>query len=54
MAEEEMSTVGAIKKFFEANGGRKLDMKELQALNAEERADLGKQCKEALSNKSER
>jgi len=39
-----LGKVEAIKKFFEANGGRKLTMVELQALKPEERAELAQLC----------
>jgi hypothetical protein len=36
-----ISKVAAIKRFFEANGGRKIDMAELKALSEESRQELG-------------
>lgn len=39
---EQMTAIVAIKKFFESDGGRKIEMKELQALSSEERQQLAK------------
>lgn len=36
-----MSDVIAIKRFFEADGGRKVEMSEMKALTVEDRAELG-------------
>ena len=38
----------AIKKFFEADGGRRLSMEELKALTHEERQELGELSAKAL------
>lgn len=42
MVVELTTTIVAIKRFFESDGGRKIEMKELQALSGEERQELGK------------
>jgi hypothetical protein len=45
------SNVEAIKTFFEADGGRKVTMAEFKELSQDERAELGRLCKEALGIK---
>lgn len=48
-----MTNLAAMKKYFEMDGGRKLDIKEVKALSAEEREELGKLCCEALGETHE-
>lgn len=43
-----MTTIAAIKAFFEADGGRKISMDEMRALTSDERAELGQLCAKAL------
>lgn len=45
---DKLSNVQAIKKFFELDG-RKVEMKELQELNAQDREALGAMCRAALA-----
>lgn len=45
---EKISMVAAIKRYFEADGGRKLGMDELKALSASDRQELGEACAKAL------
>jgi len=46
---EGKSNVKTIKEYFESGPwGRKVDLKELKALNPQERASLGAMCQEAL------
>ena len=43
-----MTTVQTIKSFFEADGGRKVDLAEFRKLSTQERDDLGQLCGKAL------
>lgn len=43
-----VSSVAAIKEFFEKDGGRKVDMAEFRALSQEERQQLAALCAKAL------
>ena len=43
-----MNNVQAIKTVMEADGGRKLTMKELKDLTPEQRQELGDMCREHL------
>ena len=43
-----MTNIKAIKTFFEADGGKKIEMAECKALSKEERNELGAMCCEAL------
>jgi hypothetical protein len=43
-----MTNIAAIKAFFEADGGRKIEMNEMRALTVEERAELAQMCAKAL------
>lgn len=45
---EKISKVAAIKRYFEADGGRKLEMKELQALSKEDREWLAVEAAKVL------
>ena len=48
-----VSNVTNIKRFFEANGGKKVSMEEMKALTPEDRNELGKLAGEWLEkNKS--
>lgn len=44
----EKSNVKGIKTFFEADGGRKVEMSELKALTREDREELGRLSWEAI------
>ena len=49
MAEQKKNTsVGVIRMFFEADGGRRVSLKELQALAIEERQELAQLCAKEL------
>lgn len=43
-----MTRVQAIKTFFEANGGRKLENREILSLPAAERTEVGQMCADAM------
>ena len=43
-----MNRIKAIKTFFEADGGRKLDMNELKALSKDDRIALGNMAAQQL------
>ena len=43
-----MSRVEAIKRFFEADGGRKIENREVLDLSKEAREELGQMCATAL------
>lgn len=45
---EKISMVAAIKRYFEADGGRPVKMDEMKALTAGDREELGKACAAAL------
>lgn len=45
---EKLNSISAIKKFFEADGGRKVEMSEFRALSIPERTELAKLCCAAL------
>lgn len=44
---QKLTGTQAIKTFFEANGGRRVEMAEMQALGKEGRAELAPLCAEA-------
>ena len=46
---KEISNLAAIRKYFEKNGGRKIEMSELKSLTPNERDELGKLSKEMLT-----
>lgn len=46
----EVTNVQAIKEFFEANGGRKVEMSEMKALSRDEREELGRLAAAALGH----
>jgi hypothetical protein len=46
-----VSSMVAIKRYFEADGGRKCEMNELKALTPKDRAELGPLCAVALGLK---
>ncbi len=41
-------SIPAIKKYFESNGGRKIQMSEMKELTHEERQELGEMCAKEL------
>lgn len=45
---EKLNSISAIKKFFEADGGRKVEMSEFRALSMQERHELASMCCKAL------
>ena len=45
---EKISRVAAIKRYFEADGGRKVEMREMQALSKEEREYLAVEAAKQL------
>ena len=45
---EQISPVKAIREFFEADGGRKLAVRELKDLPRDDRLELAEMCAEAL------
>lgn len=44
-----MSNVKAIKAFFEQDGGRKIDLRELKDLTSEDREELGELARQELA-----
>jgi hypothetical protein len=45
---EKVGNVAAIKRYFEADGGKKVTMDEMKALTAADRDELGAACAAAL------
>jgi hypothetical protein len=43
-----LSRVQAIKTFFESDGGRKMENREIMSLSGEEREEIGNLCGKAL------
>jgi hypothetical protein len=43
-----MTRVQAIKTFFESNGGRKIENREILNLSAPERTEIGQMCADAM------
>jgi hypothetical protein len=52
--EERKNNVPAIKKFFEADGGRKVTMEELKLLTNADREELGELAASAIRHAEER